>query len=155
MEGTHAAPGSECTVLVRPNCSLSPAGRRCCLFLIAGVTFGIALGFAWAGAWLVLPFAGLEVGVLAWAFRELGSHAGDYEMIRIRGDTVLVERRDGAQVSRHEFNRHWARLLTERDEAGGLALRLRSHGREVVLGRRLAPEARAALAQELRIHFNN
>lgn len=155
MEGTHAAPGPECTVMVRPNCSLSPAGRRCVLFLIASVTFGIALGFAIAGAWPVLPFAGLEVGLLVWAFRELDGHAGDYELITIRGDSVVVERRDGHELSRHEFNRHWARLLTEQDGSGVQALRLRSHGREVVLGRCLAPEARAALARALRIHFDN
>ncbi|MEO1767007.1 DUF2244 domain-containing protein [Thiobacter aerophilum] len=140
---------------MRPNCSLSPAGRRGFLFLIAIVTFAIALAFAWAGAWLVLPFAGLELGVLVWAFRELDRHAADYEVISIRGDTVAVERRVGSRVTRHEFNRYWVRLVLKRDAAGELALCLRSHGREVVLGRCLAAQARAALAQELRNHFNN
>jgi uncharacterized membrane protein len=150
MEGTQFATGAERTVLVRPNCSLSPLGRRCFLFLIAGVTFAVAAGFAWFGAWPVLPFAGLEVGVLAWAFREVERHADDYEKISFLGDRVLVERRDGGRVFRHEFNRHWARLLPD-----GGALKLRSHGREVELGRRLAPEVRQSLLVELRKHFNN
>lgn len=155
MDGTHAAQGAECTVMVRPNCSLSPTARRFFLLFIACVAFGIALVFAWLGAWLVLPFAGLEVGLLAWAFRELERHAQDYERISICGDRVLVERRDAEQVSREEFNRYWARLVTVSDPRGAARVLLRSHGRQVELGRALAPEARAIMLYELRSHLGN
>ena len=36
---------------------------------IAAVSMLIAIAFALAGAWLVLPFAGLELAGLAWALR--------------------------------------------------------------------------------------
>ena len=36
---------------------------------IAAVSLLIAVAFALAGAWLVLPFAGLELAGLAWALR--------------------------------------------------------------------------------------
>ena len=36
---------------------------------IAAVSLIIAVAFALAGAWLVLPFAGLELAGLAWALR--------------------------------------------------------------------------------------
>jgi hypothetical protein len=36
---------------------------------IAAVSLLIAVGFALAGAWLVLPFAGLEIAALVWAMR--------------------------------------------------------------------------------------
>ena len=47
--------------------------------------------FAVLGAWLILPFAGLEMLVLYLAFRYIDRHAGDYERIAIDGDRVEVE----------------------------------------------------------------
>jgi len=38
---------------------------------IAAVSLLIAVAFALAGAWLVLPFAGLELAGLAWALRHV------------------------------------------------------------------------------------
>jgi uncharacterized membrane protein len=153
MEGKDAANGFDCTVVVRPNCSLTPAARRSFLVFIASVSLAIALAFAWAGAWPVLPFAGVEVGVLVWAFREIGRHDRDYEKISICGDRVLVERREADCLSRHEFNRHWVRLVNRRDGAGNPLVVLRSHGREVELGRTAAPAARQAVLHELRAHL--
>ncbi len=141
--------------MARPNCSLSPAARYFSLCFIASVSFGIAVVFAWLGAWLVLPFAGLEVGVLVWAFRHLASHADDYEKITIRDDRVLVEWRDADRVSRHEFNRHWARVVAVSDSSGARQVALRSHGKQIEVGRCLTSEAREALRKELQIHLSN
>ena len=51
-----------------PNCSISPTGLLCAFAALAAVTLAIATGFALMGAWLVLPFAGLEVLALGVAF---------------------------------------------------------------------------------------
>ena len=111
--------------------------------------------FAWLGAWLILPFAGLEVGLLAWAFRHLACHANDYEKITIRDDCLLVESRDADKVSRHEFSRHWAQVVSVSDSSGARQVALRSHGRQVEVGKCLTPDAREALMKELRIHLSN
>jgi uncharacterized membrane protein len=50
------------------NCSMSPAGLAVAFAVLAIVTIAIGTGFALAGAWPVLPFAGLEVVALAVAF---------------------------------------------------------------------------------------
>lgn len=155
MEGRSVAPPAECTILARPNCSLSPAARHFSLCFIASVSFGIAMVFAWLGAWLILPFAGLEVGLLAWAFRHLACHANDYEKITIRDDCLLVESRDADKVSRHEFSRHWAQVVSVSDSSGARQVALRSHGRQVEVGKCLTPDAREALMKELRIHLSN
>ena len=102
-----------------------------------------------------MPFAGMEVGVLVWAFRHLDRHADDYEKITIRDDRVLVECRDADRVSRHEFNRHWARVVSVSDSFGARQVALRSHGRQVEVGRCLSSEAREALMKELRIRLSN
>ena len=51
-----------------PHCSISPAGLACVFASLACLVVVIGAGFALAGAWLVLPFSGLEVLVLGGAF---------------------------------------------------------------------------------------
>jgi uncharacterized membrane protein len=50
------------------NCSISPQALACVFALLGAATLGIGAAFAALGAWLVLPFAGLEACALAAAF---------------------------------------------------------------------------------------
>ncbi len=52
----------------KPNCSISPAGLLCVFAALAAVALTIGIGFAMLGAWLILPFAGLEIVALGIAF---------------------------------------------------------------------------------------
>jgi uncharacterized membrane protein len=57
--------------------SISPGALAAVFALLAAVTVGIGIGFAAFGAWMVLPFAGLEalalvVAFFAWARRAPG-----------------------------------------------------------------------------------
>ena len=47
---------------------MSPAGLAKAFAALAAAVLAISVGFAMAGAWLVLPFAGLEVLALAVAY---------------------------------------------------------------------------------------
>ena len=85
MDVTQTTLAAEYVITAKRNCSLSSTGRLLFLLLMGVVSFGIALGFAMLGAWLVLPFAGLEMLLLSWAFYHVGCHAGDYERIRVQG----------------------------------------------------------------------
>jgi uncharacterized membrane protein len=134
----------------RPNCSLTARGRKRVFRMIAAVTLIIACAFALLGYWLVLPFAGLEIGVLAWAFESLGRRSADFETLTIRADEVRLARKQGDLVERHEFNREWVRLIQEPAGGGRRArLALRSHGRETELGLFLSEEGRRALGGQL------
>ena len=53
---------------LKRNCSISPAGLLCVYAALGSVSLAIGIGFAIQGAWLILPFAGLEVVALAVAF---------------------------------------------------------------------------------------
>ena len=61
-----------CALIVRHNysrnCSISPGAFAGALALLAVVTLSIGIGFAMMGAWLILPFAGLEALALGAAF---------------------------------------------------------------------------------------
>ena len=133
--------------VARRNNSLSSTGRLVAFALIFIVSIGIAAAFATFGAWLILPFAGIEMLVLFFAFRYIERHAADYELVEIDGDAVKVEWTSGRSRHGGEFNRHWAQVVVD---GGGSRLALRSHGRELEIGRYMTDEQRLDLARALK-----
>lgn len=113
---------------------------------LAAFSVVIAAGFAMAGAWLIIPFAGVEIAALGTAACMILRRAGDFERLAFSGDRILIEVRERGLARQFEFHRSWARLVT--GETGSVALR--SHGRTVEIGRYCCAEGRRALALELR-----
>jgi uncharacterized membrane protein len=143
--------GDDFLLVAKRNDSLSPTGRRSFLLSIAVISLGIAIALGLHGAWFVLPFAGLEIALLAAAFWLIERHAGDVETIRLQGDSLLVERRCAGRAERHEFKRAWARVEVRRGRGGRPAvLVLSSHGRSVDFGELFTDEQRLKVAGELR-----
>lgn len=105
----------------------------------------IAAGFAAAGAWLIIPFAGAEVVALGMAAWLVLRRAGDFERLAVNGDRILVEVREQGLAQQFEFNRCWARLVT--GATGSIALRWQ--GREVAIGRYCGAASREMPAREL------
>jgi len=142
------------TFVARRNNSLSSGGRFLVLGSLAVVLLAISLGFALNGAWLVFPFAGLDILVVYLAFRYVERHAGDYECIAFHDQSIVIESRRGGKADRCEFNRHWVQItFTEPRGAERSRLSLRSHGKEVEFGIHLTGERRAAVARQLKEHL--
>lgn len=135
--------------LSRPNRSLGPRTRRWVLAAIAATTLGIAAGAAALGAWPVMPFAGLEVALVALAFRVLDRHDADFERLEVGEHEVRVESRDAAKLTRFVAHRQWARVVL-RQRGARCTLGLAYAGRTVPLGRMLSDEGRRQLAENLR-----
>ena len=55
---------------------MSPAGLAVAFAALAAITLAIGAGFAMVGAWLVLPFAGLETLALVVAYIVYARRAG-------------------------------------------------------------------------------
>ena len=147
MTGIVREEAGEYVSIVRRNNSLSSSGRLRVFGFLLVVSLGIASGFSLMfGAWPILPFAGIEMAVLFAAFRYIERHAADYERIAIRGALVSVEVQDGSNVMRREMNRYWSHVVCAHD---GSRIALRSHGREVEVGRHLSEDRRLKLAREL------
>jgi uncharacterized membrane protein len=132
-----------------PNRSLGPAGRRWVLAVIAATTFGVAVGASAFGAWPVMPFAGLEIAILAFAFRVVAVHDADFERLEIGEHEVRLEAREARSITRFVANRPWARVVV-REEGARCMVRLAYAGRSVPVGRLLTDEGRRRLAAELR-----
>lgn len=150
MHGEEIGTGEQLALFSRRNYSMSSAGQLLVLGSLALVTLAISLGFAIQGAWLVLPFAGLECGAIYLAFRWLRRHEGDYESVLIEDDSLIVECGIGGKVERFTFSRAWAQVVVESGSRGRARVLLRSHGREVEVGRLLSDEAKRAAAARLR-----
>lgn len=131
----------------RPLSSRAANGIVAALFLPLLV---ISFAFALAGAWLVLPFAGLELLLLACALRYVRRHANDYQSITIDRQQLTVENRQLDHTSQHVFHPYWTQVVL-RPAAGELRLWLRSHGNEVEVGRYLNHEQRLDLAHQLKL----
>lgn len=138
----------EFIALARRNCSIAPIPLCIGTALIAAVSLAIAAAWAAAGAWLILPFAGLEAVALGVALVSYGRRVGDYERIRLSGERLVVEVRDGDELHRHEFDPAWVRIVMSRGGRGRVAVGY--HGREVEIGRQLAEGERQRLVRELR-----
>jgi uncharacterized membrane protein len=141
----------EFCVVSRRNDSLGTCWRWRLFASLCVVSFGLALGFAAFGAWMVLPYSALEMAVLYLAFRWIERHAADWERVSVCGDRVVVERECAGVRTRREFNRFWVRVEMEE---GGFSrpprLTLRFAGEGVPFGADLPAEERAAVARELR-----
>ncbi len=137
------------SVTFKSNCSLSGSGKVKVMLLLTIIPCCIAVGFAWLGAWLVLPFIGLEIFALAYAFYHVSSHDSDYESISINGESLIVERCTRQELSKHVLNPYWAKVVQHALPNGELRLGLVSHGKEVEVGRFLTSKQRESLALQL------
>jgi uncharacterized membrane protein len=138
-------------VTSRRNDSLGSRGRWQIFAALCAVSLGLALAFAAFGAWLVLPYSMVEMAVLFGAFHWIGRHAADWERVSVCGDRVIVERERAGILTRHEFNRWWTRLESDRGEFGRVAgLALCSAGERVPFGDDLSAAEREMAAKDLR-----
>jgi uncharacterized membrane protein len=144
----------EFCVVSRRNDSLGSRWRWRLFGSLCVVSFGLALGFAAFGAWMVLPYSALEMAVLYLAFRWFERHAADWERVSVCGDRVVVERERASVHTRREFNRFWARVEIEEGEFGRPPrLTLRFGAERVAFGDELPAEERVAVAHALRRAF--
>ena len=141
----------DCKIIAQPNNSLSPKGAIWVMMILAVIVITVGIGFSLAGAWLVMPFAGLELLAFGYAFYYVDLHASDFESIEIGEDTVVVESKSYKKSTRSEFQRYWTRVMLREIEDGQTGVFIGSHGKELEFGRRfLDDKQRVALTRELK-----
>ena len=136
-------------VTFKPNSALSATIKQKVLLLITFVPLVVGVAFAYIGAWLILPFVGLEIVALAYAFYYINKHEADYESISIEGDTLTIERCTGENITKETINTYWLKVVKHELANGELHLYLQSHGKETEVGRYLTRKQREQLAKQL------
>ena len=109
--------------------------RMAVLGAVATISISFALFLWWfAGIWMILPFAGLEVVCVGVAFGWLELAADDRDCIEVTDSRVKIARIRRLRAQQFEFNRGWLSTELKRDRMGGLhGVTLRQSGRSVEL----------------------
>ena len=144
-----AAPDSGFELTLRRNCSITPRGALAAFALCGAISLVIGIVFAWAGAWMILPFVGVEIMALAAALVAFARHTGDYEALSCRDGRLVLEARYGSRRERREWNAAWVRVGEWRSRSG-YRLELVVHGAAFEVGRHLDDVRRGALALRLK-----
>ena len=136
-------------VTFKPNSALSQDNKIkiICLLTVMPVIIGIV--FSVLGLWLVLPFIGFEILALAFAFYYVNLHETDYESISIDGDSLVIERCVGHELTQQVINPYWVKVVKHELSNGELHLYLQSHGKTIEVGRYLTRKQRELLAKQL------
>lgn len=142
---------SPIVVIAKHNNSLSPKGLMWLFLSIFAITMTVGFGVALVGAWLVLPFAGLELLAFACAFHHVFRHYEDFERITINDSDVIIDKRYAKHTERFTFQRYWAKVILHDESDGTCGLFIGSHGKEVEFGRGfMTDEQRLVIAKNLR-----
>lgn len=105
---------------------------------------------AWfVGAWPVLPFAGLDIALLCWAFAVVAEGDDDFEEFSVTGDQVSFTASRRKRRVAVRANRHWVRVEEEM-RMGRRQLRLNYAGQSYAMGALLSDDQRADWVRELR-----
>ena len=152
MSDTSTDPDNkqQCFVIT-PNCSLSWRGAKWFFCIALATSLTIATGFAMMGAWMVFPFAGLEMAALATVLYLCARSSARREVVAIDEYSVRVMKGRGTAEEDYHFHRVWARVEVIQSHKDWYPSRLliRSHGREVEVGSCLCEEERERLASRL------
>jgi uncharacterized membrane protein len=137
--------------IVLPNRSLNWKAARAAFFVFVGFTAAIAACFVTQGAWLVLPFAGLELLAVGAGLYLCALRTHSREIIRVERDAIVVQRGRNRPDSELRIPRAWARVVLSRDRNGWYPSRLliRSHGNDTEVGTQLVEGERLKLAEQL------
>jgi uncharacterized membrane protein len=141
-----------CRFIIRPNRPLSWPQTKLVYATLASLCMIVATGFTLMGYWLVLPFAGAEVLLLAGGFYLCALSGRETEVIRIKDNRIAIEKEKQGVRTVWELDRAWARieLLPSRIEWYQSRLVIRSHAKQLQLGAFLTDGERERLARELK-----
>ncbi|MBN9061007.1 MAG: hypothetical protein BGP06_17190 [Rhizobiales bacterium 65-9] len=148
---SDAAPGPDAPLFaasIHPHRSLSREGVRLVITLVAICGIISSIPFMIAGAWPIGGYFGLDVALLAIAFRVNNRRGEETEEVRLTYMELLLRRFGHKQQPREwRFNPAWVRLERgEKDEYGLQRLSLVAGGARLAIARALSPQERAEFA---------
>jgi len=108
----------ECThsILLRPNQSTDWKSSLLFIFIIAFTCLSIGIGFAFAGATMILPFAGLEVLFVGICVYLVMKKTYKQEVITLTKEKLKIEKGEGKINQVWEYYRMWSSVSVERPE---------------------------------------
>ncbi len=138
-------------LVVQPNRNLSWNSTKLVFLFLALCLTAVAYYFYSLGAWLVIPFAGLELLVIGLGLYLQCCHAHQQQVIQIKDNVVSVQDgRNGRQQIC--YPKAWLEIVQIHDPKEWYPSRLLigAHGRFIEIGKFLIDSERDSLADNLR-----
>ncbi|MCG7946317.1 MAG: DUF2244 domain-containing protein [Candidatus Thiodiazotropha taylori] len=151
LRDSQNSDSDEAVLIINPNRNLTWQQSKWLFFFFAFCCSAVAAYFYSIGAWLVLPFAGLEILLIGIAIYCQSCCAHSKQIIRIDSKHVRVIN-SGRVESEKCFHKSWLKIIRNRDPSGWYPSRLLigSHGQFVEVGKDLIEEERETLAHNLK-----
>ena len=103
-------------ILIKPNQSISWKSGLVFVLVIAFTCLSIGLGFAYVGATLILPFAGLEVIFVGICTYLVLNKTSQQEVITLSKDKLIIEKGAYRLKKVWEYFRLWSYITVERPQ---------------------------------------
>ena len=145
------------TIMVMPNRAMPWQHIMMIYLLVSGVTISIAFSFFTQGLTLILPFAGLELLALGVVLYISAWRSNIKEVVNITEEKIRIEIGRDVPEKIYELDKAWANIVLERSWNNWYPSRLllRSHGRQLEIGKFLNEQERQCLAIELNKAIKN
>ncbi len=101
-------------IIAQPNQSASWQDNKCLILSVGIVTGLIATVFSFIGAWLILPFAGIEITALGGALYIVCRKLNRRHVLRFCGDQLIVEKGTGQPQQIWQLDKHSTAIFIER-----------------------------------------
>lgn len=144
-------------ILIRPNQSISWKSGLVFILVIAFTCLSIGLGFAYVGATLILPFAGLEVIFVGICTYLVLNKTSQQEVITLSKDKLIIEKGAYRLKKVWEYFRLWSYITVERPQHPWYPAHIvvTSKGERVPLGDFLTEQEKEELVSSLESIIND
>jgi uncharacterized membrane protein len=139
------------SAVLTPQRSLGGTGFLVLMLGVGAIGFIGGVVFFVAGAWPVVPFLGLDVLLIYWAFRASYRSGAAYEEVKVTSSELTVRKVSHRGVTREwTLNPLWVKLDRQEHDAYGLErLFLVSRGRRLSVAGFLGPAEKESFASAL------
>jgi len=144
-------------ILIKPNQSISWKSGLVFVLFIAFTCLSIGLGFAYVGATLILPFAGLEVIFVGICTYLVLNKTSQQEVITLSKDKLIIEKGAYRLKKVWEYFRLWSYITVERPQHPWYPAHIvvTSKGERVPLGDFLTEQEKEELVSSLESIIND
>lgn len=138
---------------IRPNRSMSTRGMWLFVLLVSLAVLLLAFRFYLLGAWVVVPFAFLEVFMLALGFWLFDRSSRYRETLQLSREWVLVTQGGLSGKKEWRFNPHWVKVNLKLDSKEWYPSRLiiAAHGEQIEIGACLTNQEREKLSEAINV----
>ena len=138
-------------ILIKPNQSISWKSGLVFVLVIAFTCLSIGVGFAYVGATLILPFAGLEVIFVGICTYLVLNKTSQQEVITLSKDKLIIEKGAYRLKKVWEYFRLWSYITVERPQHPWYPAHIvvTSKGERVPLGDFLTEQEKEELVSNL------